>query len=270
MVTLFRFLIKHHFVILFIIMESVAISLFVNQNTYQNATVNLLAINLNGQVATRLHQIKQYFYLKEKNTFLAQENERLRNQLALLNEKMNRVMLKDSADSQYCYLAARVINNCISKPYNYLMLNKGARDGILPEMAVISADGIVGVVHQVSEHFSQVISLLNLKLKASCKLKKNQYFGSLEWTGRNARECALRNIPFHVEVMPGDTVVTTGYGIFPEGIPVGHVDKVEKKGDNFYAITVKLFNDFQKLNDVYVVKDRYAKEKKMLEKQVVH
>lgn len=269
MINLLRFLLKHYFVILFIFFEAIAVSILVRDNPYQNTILANFAINFNGYLSSAYDDMDQYFYLKEKNEFLVRENEQLRNQLARKNA-LEKISRPDSVISQYSYVAAKVINNSVSRPYNYIMLNKGLSDSIKPEMAVLSADGVVGVVHRVSDHYAQVISLLNLKFKVSCKFKKNQYFGSLEWSGHNPATCYLRNIPLHLDVNAGDTIVTTGYGVFPEGFPVGTVSEAKKTSGNFYDIEVKLANDFRKLDYVYVVKDIHKTEKEDLSKQVVH
>jgi rod shape-determining protein MreC len=268
MITLLRFLLKHYFVIFFIILESVAVSFLVRDNPYQNTVFANFALNFNGYLSSSYDDLDQYFFLKEKNEFLMRENEQLKNQLVKKSAMVKEKMI-DSMLLQYSFAAAKVINNSTSNPYNYIMLNRGSMDGIKPEMAVISADGVVGIVHQASEHFAQVISLLNQKLKVSCKFKKNQYFGSLEWAGRNHRICDLRNIPLHLDVAVGDTIVTTGYGVFPEGILVGFVSDVKKGNSNFYQIEVRLSNDFRKLDYVYVVKDIHKEEKEQLGKQIL-
>ncbi len=266
MITLLRFLLKHYFVLLFAILESIALMFVVRDNPYQNSSINNLALNFNGFVAMKQDNFSHYLHLTDVNEKLALENDLLKNQLS------QRIMFSspqpsiDSSLNRYHYVTAKVINNSINKSYNYIILNKGKLDGIEPEMAVISSDGVVGIVHQVTDHFSQVMSVLNEKLPITCKFKKNQYFGSFVWSGHDHRKGNLNNIPLHLEVKIGDTLVSTGFGIFPEGILVGYVSKAEKGNSNFYKIEVELSNDFRKLYYVYVVKDSLKKEEETIEK----
>ena len=128
---------------------------------------------------------------------------------------------RDSIFSNYNFIVAQVINNSVSNSHNYITLNKGSRDGLHSEMGVVDQNGIVGIVNAVSDNFAVVISLLNPKLRLSCKVKGSSYFGSLVWDGKDARYAVLEEMPRHVKFAKGDTIITSGYSaVFPEGIMV--------------------------------------------------
>jgi cell shape-determining protein MreC len=136
-------------------------------------------------------------------------------------------------------------------------------------MAVIGPEGIVGIVYSVSEHFATVMPMINRNFRLSVKFKKNNHFGSLSWDGRSYRHANLNEIGLHVPVANGDTLVVSGFSdSFPEGIPVGVVDKVEQKDGSFYTITVLLATDFRKLHYVSVVEDLMKTEKQYLEQPI--
>ena len=270
MVALLRFLLRYNYVFLFIILESFAIFLIVKGNEYQNASFYNFSLNLSGYVSTKNTELNQYLYLREINEQLAAENNRLKNDLSAVSLMKGIGQDKIKVDTSWKaneFIVAKVVNNTTSKQYNYITLNQGSEDGIKVEMPVISKDGVVGIVYQTSEHFSLVMSVLNRKLKVSCKFKKNNYFGSFEWSGINYRTGSLNNIPLHLDVKVGDTLVSTGYSVFPENVLVGFVSKVEKTESNFYTIELTLSNDFRELYYVYIVKDPLRAEKEVLEKQ---
>jgi rod shape-determining protein MreC len=125
----------------------------------------------------------------------------------------------------------------------------------------------VGVVKDVSEHFSTVIPLINLNFAVSAELKKTGNFGLLRWDGKDYRYCGLYDVPGHVEIEEGDTLVTRGSSaIYPRDVPVGIVRTVEKKlGSNFHQIKVELSNDFNALRYVYVIENLMKEEQKELE-----
>ncbi|NJK85384.1 MAG: rod shape-determining protein MreC [Bacteroidales bacterium] len=151
------------------------------------------------------------------------------------------------ANKKYVFIHARVINNSTDKQYNYITLNRGNKDGIEKEMAVVCSDGIVGVVKEVSENFSSVISLLNLNIKINAKIKKSGYFGPLQWTGTGYRKAVLSDIPHHVKITLGDTIVTSGFSaMIPEGYMIGVISDFKLKGGNYYEIEVDLSTDFKK------------------------
>ena len=135
-------------------------------------------------------------------------------------------------------------------------------------MGVVDQNGIIGIVSNVSEHYSVVISILNPKLRLSAKVKGSDYFGSLVWNGKNARIALLEELPRHIEFQTGDTIVTSGFSAaFPEGIPVGIVEGYsEQRNNNFYTLRVELSADFSRLNDVRVIINKEQDEQLTLEK----
>ena len=135
-----------------------------------------------------------------------------------------------------------------------------------PGMAVVSSDGVVGVIFNVSRHYATVISLLNTRLNISAKFKKNDYFGALQWDGKSYQKAILNEIPHHVEINVGDSIITSGYStIFPEGIQIGTVQDFVVKGGNFYEISVILSTDFKKLRFVNVISNLKKKDQLDLE-----
>jgi rod shape-determining protein MreC len=138
-------------------------------------------------------------------------------------------------------------------------------------MGVISShNGLVGIVRNVSENYAHVISLLHSQTRISCSVKNRSGHGSLIWTNLDPERMTLTAIPKHETIMVGDTVITSGYStIFPKGIQVGRVEKVDKPaGSNSYHVTVKLFNDLSGIKYAYVVSNRFAAEKLDLENEV--
>ena len=83
----------------------------------------------------------------------------------------------------YSFVVADVVNNSVTHLSNYITVDKGKLDGIMPDMGVVSERGVVGIVSTVSDHFSVIIPLLNPKFRLSCKVLGSSYFGSLSWNG---------------------------------------------------------------------------------------
>ena len=164
--------------------------------------------------------------------------------------------------ANYFFSTARVINNSINQQHNFITLNKGRIDGVKPDMGVIANGNVVGLVFNVSDHFSTVISLLNNRWKLSAKIKNNNYFGSLSWDGRDFRKVTLNEVPYHVQLQRGDTIVTTGYTpSFPEGLVIGTIsDFSVGSGSNFYNIEVTLAADFKNLVMVGLVENKQKSE----------
>jgi rod shape-determining protein MreC len=262
---LIRFILNNHFFILFIFFEIVALTLVFQNNYYQNAFVFNLSRNISGYTDSRILSFRQYLNLYETNKALMEDNTWLRNNLISSYKQMTLLNANAEFDSvwaqQYNFIPARVISNSTNKQNNFISIDKGAAHGIKTDMAVISYDGVVGIITGVSEHFATVIPILNIDLRISSKIKNTGYFGSLHWDGRDPGSALLHELPHHVTINTGDTIVTSGFSaIFPEGIMVGTIAEYELEGANFYTVVVDLSTDFRKLNHIWVIEDLFREE----------
>jgi rod shape-determining protein MreC len=277
---LFRLVYRYHVVLLFVLLETLSLSMVVTYNNYQRAVFFDSGNFFVGTLYEKFSSFVQIFEFKQVNIKLAEENAVLRSALQEHLLRTNRgtyhssdsiYLLKIARDSSqktvYRFTTARVINNSINQQHNFITLNKGRRDGVKPDMGVIANGQVVGLVANVSENFSTVISMLNSRWKISAKIKRNDYFGSLSWDGRDYRKVQLNEIPYHVPVQNGDTVVTTGYvSSFPEGLVIGTIsDYSIGTGSNFYKIEVMLAADFKNLVVVGLVENKQLYEIKQLE-----
>jgi rod shape-determining protein MreC len=144
--------------------------------------------------------------------------------------------------------------------------------GVKPEMGVITSQGVVGIIKNVSAHYCTVMSMLHKDMRISAKFKNNNYFGSLAWEGTDPTVAVLKDIAKHVVFKTGDTVVTTSYSaVFPENILIGTVASADiKPGENFYNIKIKLSTNFSNLTYVYVVDNVLKSEQRKLEEATVN
>lgn len=269
--SLINFLLRIHFLILFILIEVFSIFLLVNKNNFHKAKFINSTRQFAGNFYTKTTSLKQYLSLTEENQRLAEENNRLLN-IIESTYKSDEIFFRSVNDTilnqRYRYTPARIINNSVNKKHNFLTLNKGRQQGLRPEMAVVSDGSIVGVVKGVSNNYSTVISLLNLDLRISAKIQKNGYFGSLNWKGEDYQKAILNEIPLHADIQVGDTIITSGFSsIFPEGILIGYIDSFEEKGGSFYEIEVKLSTDFKRLDNVNIIGNLLQTEILELENQ---
>lgn len=267
---LINFIWKHHFTFLFLLLEIIAFSILVRSNRFHKADFLGSTNEIAGSFYSGVNSITKYFELKKINEQLAGENARLitlsKNSFIKINQ--NYIIIDDILfKQQYKYLSAKVINSTTGKRNNFLVLDHGREQGVEPGMGVICTDGAVGIVNKVSENFCSVISLLHKETKISAKLKKNDYFGIITWEGGDYEFATLGDIPRHVELKKGDTVITrASSGIFPEGVLLGWVEEFHvPPGENFYSTKVRLSTGFNRLSHVYVVRNILKKEQEELE-----
>ena len=270
MKNLWLILTKYNAFFFFVLFFGFAVYLVVRNNSFQRASTVNSSNRLIGSAYANINAWQGYLHLQDVNTQLAEENAELREQLQLVTapDSVTGGTVTDSMGTlRYRYLVAEVINNSIHQKNNYITLDKGRKDGIEKGMGVIAANGIVGIVLNVSEHFSTVQSLLHSETRISAELEDSGAFGSLMWgDSYNAQLGVLKDIPNHVKVRKGEQVFTSGFSLFPPGLLVGDVEETGiSGGDSFLDIRVKFSTQFHNLRQVYVVVDLFAEEKETLE-----
>ncbi|QQD14189.1 rod shape-determining protein MreC [Sphingobacterium sp. UDSM-2020] len=270
---LWLFLRRYNAFFWFILFFGFSMFLVVTNNTFQRASALNSSNTIIGNIYQKVNSWKSYLSLTETNDQLVKENASLRTQLEnyLTTDTVpmaKRPVIDSSEFGRYEFIIASVTNNSIHQKSNYLTLNKGSLAGIEKGMGVIAPNGVVGIVLNVTPHFSTVQSLLHPDTKISVTLANTDVFGSLVW-GSNVdyRFAMVKEIPNHVKVKTAEKVFTSGYsGHFPKGILVGAVVETGiSSGDSFLDLRILLSTNFSNLHHVYVVKDLLAKELKQLE-----
>lgn len=277
MYNLVRFLLRFWLLILFLSLEGFCFYLIYQNSKFHQVFLYNKANEISGNVYLQYAASKGYLSLGRVNDSLARENAYLREKamesfIYLKNEEHT---VTDSSATKlqlFTYKDAKVIRNSVNQSANYIYLDKGASMGIKEQMGVISAKGIVGQVVKVTEHYSAVMSILNRNFRVSAKLKKSNFFGQLFWSGKRIDEVRLEEIPKHVNVHVGDTIVTSGYSVlFPENIMIGRVRKVYAQPEkNFLEIDVQLSADMNSLSHVYVVNHLQKQELEILDSAVIN
>jgi len=251
----------------FLLLEIFCAWLLVENSQYQSTKFFNSSNRLAAGILGFSQSTREYFSLRQINEELGRENAQLRTQIE--RQAQQTILSPPKADSlvRFDFVSAKVINNSVAQFKNYITINRGEDAGIRPGMAVVSVYGAVGKVKSVSEHFSVLISMLNIDEQVSSVLKRTGNFGTSQWDGTDPRMVNLLYVPRHVQPVIGDTVVTSGYnGVFPSGILVGIVKDVKLKDEAlFYDIRVELAQDFGRLSFVKIVKSNLRNELDSLE-----
>lgn len=273
---LISFLIRHSSWFVFLLYVFISLFLLFQNNPYQQYVYLTSANSASASIYRVVSGVTSYFNLQSINNDLQERNALLEMEVINLKRQLDdckicmiadSISLPDSVAQSYEYYFAGVINNSVSRPMNYITIDKGSSDGIEPEMGVVDQNGVVGIVSVVSKHAARVISLLNPNMKLSCKVKGSDYFGSLYWDGVSPHFAVLEEMPRHVVYQKGDTIVTSGYSaVFPEGLIVGVIESgMKTNDDNFIALRVRLSTDFTRLSTVRAIKSKLSDELKEIE-----
>jgi rod shape-determining protein MreC len=235
-----------------------------------------VAGEITGRLDEKYNGIEYYFQLKRTNDQLVKENLQLRQQLKENFEPADslRRLIVDTVQTdsgsrvqKYLYLEAKVVGNSVSSLANFLTIHRGSLQQIKPNMGVVSPQGIVGTVINVSSNYSTVMSLLNPQYKVVVKLKKTGERGTVEWDGKNPLYVTLKDIPKSAKVNLGDSVVTSPTSsLFPGNIMVGTISEiVDDKSSNFFTLKLKTATNFYSVEYVYVIENSQYDEQKRLE-----
>ena len=270
MQNLIQLLVRYNAILLFLFLQGICFTLIIKFNKEQGAIYTATTNAFSGWLYNARDEVTKHFSFERENNKLAEDNAKLFSQLEA--SQFNSIIESDTAsnpdyEQQYLYTSAHVINNSTNKPNNYLTINRGRLHKIKKHNGVIGGKGIVGIVLGVSDRYATIMSLLHQQTKISVKIKSKGYFGSMVWKGNDSSFMSVEAIPKHALVMKGDTVITSGYSsIFPGGAMVGIVDSVEAiSGSSFHKIDVKLSEDMNKVEHVYVISNLFQEEQNSLE-----
>lgn len=253
-----NFLIRNKNFLLFLFLLLLSMVFTIQSHAYHKSKFISSTAYLSSGFYNWKYAIYQYFGLKEINERLYSENSQLRNRIAMLEDQLGNSL--NTMDSLWCfapftYIPAQVYRNDYAKMNNYILINKGKKDHIKPDMGVITDKGIVGIVENSSERYSRIISILNSNSSINAGLHKSNHYGSLTWNGRDPNILQLETIPKQAILRVGDTIITHGRStIFPKGIGIGTIIHYElDQSQNYYLVHVKLFNDMTNLGFVYAI-----------------
>ena len=203
---------------------------------------------------------REYVYLRgvrQENRDLKMEIERLRLERVRLSEdaeQARRLQALLAFKEQYVAktVAAQVIGSSGSEQSRSIFIDKGSEDGVANEMAVITAEGVVGKVLHVFGSTAQVLLINDQSSGVGAILEKSRIQGVLK--GTPLGDVVLERVMSDEAVTPGEQVLTSGGDlIFPKGLPVGTVTKVNRTAEAFLSIQIKPAVSLSKLEEVLVV-----------------
>lgn len=267
---LIDFIRKYCYIFLFVLLEAISMILLFRFNSYQGSVWFSAANSVAAGINSTYSNIISYFQLQQvnqeltaQNIALQRETEHLRQSLitatkdTTITEKLMREKLVG-----YNMVPATVVSNSAERNNNYLVIDRGEKDGIRPEMGVVGGGGVVGIVYLTGPHYSLVIPVTNRKSSISCRVRGQNYFGYLQWDGSSMLSAYVDDVPRYAKVKIGQAIETSGYSaVFPPGIFVGRVRTIRNSADGqSYRLDVSLGTNFANLRDVLVVTTPYKAE----------
>ncbi|MGP4080558.1 rod shape-determining protein MreC [Pseudalkalibacillus sp. R45] len=194
-------------------------------------------------------QLNEYDSLASRVKDLKKENETLRNTLK-----------KEETLTDYTVWQASIIGRSPERWYQSVKINKGKQAGIEPNMAVISAQGLIGKIDKVSAFHSSVELVSshdpNSRISAVVNGEKERVYGLIQGFDEKKKMLLMKMIPIDKKLEEGQTVTTSGLGgIFPEGLEIGKIVEVEPdKVEPTQTAYIEPAADLYDINHVMIVK----------------
>ena len=263
---LIAFLRRFRLFLVFTVLQIIALALLFNMNEFASIQFMSTTSSVNATVFTWRNNVDKHFYLETNNEKLAKENAFLRARLKESNYqvKRNKIIIEDTTyKNQYTYIPGNVIQSTYDKRNNYMTVDVGTIHGVKRGDGVISADGVVGIVHLVQEHYCLVKTVLSKNINLDVTLDKVGAFGLLKWDQKSSRIVQVEGVSSDIYFKKWSKVVTRGNsGIFPKGIPVGTVikRKTVQNGEPQWDISLALATDFRTIQKIYIVHNDHLKE----------
>ena len=257
-------IVKNRNLIIYLFLSFVTFNYLYNNSSVHYSGFGKAGTFISGSTSSIYSYINSYFNLRQENNKLIEENLELKKyESQFIDKSDTRDVSENKIDKT---ISAKVILNSINKNKNIIVINKGELNGITKEMGVISSKGVVGIIKNITDNYSSIVSLLNTDLKINAILKNSSTIGSISWNGLNPRVVQLNDIPLSSSIKVGDTVVTGGMSFyFPKGIPIGTIEDYNNTSlEGYYSIDVSIFSDFSSLSNLYVLQRTDDDEIKLL------
>jgi len=275
---IFLFIGRYFTFFAFLGFQVLALSFLFRYNKYHRAVGLGVANEMSGWMNSKYANIDQYFHLKHESDRIHHVNDSLINLLKanFLNSDTATQFVQDTIPydtlghrRRYLWRDAEVVSNSVNSERNYIQINRGSKQGIRDNMAVLNSDlSLVGIVVNTSDNFSQVMSLLHVKNNVSAIMKRSGNAGTISWDGKSPLYLIMTGIPKSDSIARGDTVLTGTYSLsFPPLRVIGRVASIIKdNSSSFYTLQIKTAANFQNLQHVFVVENLQADEQERLDK----
>lgn len=271
MYKLIEFIRSIYVALLFIVLEIVAVNYYARSTSYTQARLLARSNQVVGGVHGVFAGIRHYFSLGHENELLTERVAELEGRLAAYAGASPVIVpLSGAADSllsKYRTMTARMVSNTTNRMQNFIVLDKGALDGVVEQMAVLTPGGaMLGYVVDCSAHYAVAVSALNTSFRASGRLVGSDYFGSIYWDGLDQHEVVMDEVSKYADPQPGQEVVSTGFSLyFPADVRIGQVVSAElNETRTAYRVRVRLAAEISRVNNVILVENRDLNETQSL------
>ena len=262
----FRFIAKHTAYLYFLLYCSISIVLMQLERKETLDAIRERGLTINAAVSKQYTDATAIFTQERDNEQLFLQNARLfaqliRQERALRDVAGQQAIVTNAPQWSGQFKAARVVDRRFSATDNMLIIDAGSRQGVSKDMAVLTPDGLVGRVIEVSANYAKVLPVINRNFMVSVVSDSTRTNGLLSWRNGQERLAKMEHVPVSSRLLTGEFLTTSDYSTFASrGIPVGQVIRISKD-KLFYNVDVRLSVDFSSLSWVLVSLAKPSMEK---------
>lgn len=260
---LLEFIKRIYVVVLFLIIEVIAVWNYATATPYTESKILARTTAFGSMVSGAVNDVSNFMSLPEQNELLTERIARLEEELQQRDAAIASLMpddeyrsFVDSLDAKFCYHPARVVTMTTNRHHNYIVLDRGAKDGISKDMGVITPNReFVGTVVSCSEEYAVVMPLLNTRFKIGGRLVDSDYVCSVYWEGESQHEVTAVEISRYAEPKKG-MVVNVESDRLPQDIMIGTIEHSKiNASKSAYSAELRLAADMPRLSNVLVVEN---------------
>lgn len=255
------------------VLQLIALGSYFSFMTFPRTKFLNTSNRVTGTLLSWEREITKYIYLDEANRDLLNENAQLSQKVPknFISVDPKTSIIRDTIHKlSFVRIPATVINSSYTRKNNYFTINAGSEKGVKKKMGVVSPEGVVGIVYDVSSHYAVVKSVLTTSINISAYLEGSNAHGLIKYLDNDPRRVSLTGLSNDIKISKGSRVFARGSGgYFPHGEIIGVVENLEPiEGKPMWDITVRLSQDMRKLRYVYVIKNIFQEELNELQDKV--
>jgi rod shape-determining protein MreC len=268
---LVEFLRRIYVVLIFLLLEGIAIWQYATSSPYTEAKIFARTTAIGGAISEMVTDVEHFFSLPDENRRLTEYIAKLEEEREHERELMDAVMLDSLAisaysdeDANFRFSAARVSSSTSNRQRNYIVLDRGARDGMKVNMGVMTPERhMVGYITSCSDHYSVVEPIISTKFTTGGRLMDNVdngYFCSDSWDGSSRYHAIASDISVNVDIAEGMTIEVSSERM-PRGVVIGTIESYDiNSAKTAYSAEVKLAADMSAIDNVIVVEGVHYNE----------
>lgn len=261
---LIEFFRRIYVVLIFLLLEGMALWQYATSSPYTEAKIFARTTAWGGAISGVVTDITHFFSLPDENRRLTERIAELEQEAECNKELMATMMLdtlassvESDGDPRFKFHAARVSSSTSNRQRNYIILDRGAKDGIAINMGVMTPERyLVGYVTSCSEHYAVVVPVINNKFSTGGRLidnEDNNFFCSVGWNGSSRYHAQATDISVNVNIQEGMSVEVSSERM-PRGVLIGYIESYEiNSAKTAYSSRIKLAADLSALDNVIVV-----------------